>query len=223
MQRSAGQDDHLACFPRDQASQSTRRSSPAPRHRIGVERLPEQAGSNSSGVGITATRAVRLCAPGSVAGNGIFGLKTERQNPLPKVANAGRDKNPELGWQKSPAETAYLTSSRKFAVCEGWVVETVGLKLVTTQSSNRSPPAPGTEISNAETGLQKSALHLAETDLETLRKRESPHFRGPTGRLARTIRFAKGGWWRMQSSETGLQSGNREFSKITGRNGLSES
>jgi hypothetical protein len=51
-----------------------------------------------------------------------------------------------LDWQKSPAETAFLTSSRKFAVCEGWV-ETVGLKLVTTQSPNRSPPAPGTEIS----------------------------------------------------------------------------
>jgi hypothetical protein len=59
--------------------------------------------------------------------------------------------------------------------------------------------APRTEISNAETDPQKSALHLAETDLETIRKRESPHSRGPSRHLAGTIRFAKGEWWCAQS------------------------
>jgi hypothetical protein len=37
----------------------------------------------------------------------------------------------ELSGQKSPQKTPYLGSSRKPAVCKGWVVEVVGLKLVT--------------------------------------------------------------------------------------------
>jgi hypothetical protein len=102
MQRSAGQDDHLACFPRDQASQSTRRSSPAPRHRIGVERLPEQAGSNSSGVGITATRAVRLCAPGSVAGNGIFGSKDRAPKPFTQSRKCWQRQKSGVGLAEIP-------------------------------------------------------------------------------------------------------------------------
>jgi hypothetical protein len=62
-------------------------------------------------------------------------------------------------------------------VCKGWAV---GLKLTTHhQSSNRSPPAPGTEISSVEKGQQSLALHQAETH----RKRESPDFGARTARL----------------------------------------
>jgi hypothetical protein len=43
-------------------------------------------------------------------------------------------------------------------------------------------PAPGTEISYAETGRQKPAHHLAETESETRRERESPHFRAISAR-----------------------------------------
>src|SRR5450755_576109 len=41
---------------------------------------------------------------------------------------------------------------------------------------NRSPAAePGTEICHAETGTQKPAYHLAETNPETPRSAKSPH------------------------------------------------
>ena len=83
---------------------------------IGIERLPEQAGPE---VGITATRAVRFCTQGTE----FLGLKTERQNPFPKVANAGRDKNPELGWQKSLAETGLfdiVSENLRFASAGWW-------------------------------------------------------------------------------------------------------
>src|SRR5712664_3553450 len=43
-------------------------------------------------------------------------------------------------------------------------------------------PAPGTELSNAETGRRKPAHHLAETESETRRERESPHFRAISAR-----------------------------------------
>jgi hypothetical protein len=64
------------------------------------------------------------------------------------------------------------------------MVEIVGLKLETHHPVIEpvSAPAPGTEISNAETGLQKPAHHLAETDSETRGKRESPHFRAINAR-----------------------------------------
>jgi hypothetical protein len=65
----------------------------------------------------------------------------------------------------------------------------------TTQSSNRSPPAPGTEISCAETGRQKPALQLVETDSETRRKRGSPHSRAQIARLlakVQTLRLGGG-------------------------------
>jgi hypothetical protein len=68
-----------------------------------------------------------------------------------------------------------------YRVC---VVEIVGLKLVTHHPVIEpvSAPAPGTEISYAETGRQKPAHHLAETASETCGKRESPHFRAITAR-----------------------------------------
>jgi hypothetical protein len=65
----------------------------------------------------------------------------------------------------------------------------------TTQSSNRSPPAPGTEISSPETGRQKPAQQLAETNSETHRKRESPDSRARTARLlekVQTLRLGGG-------------------------------
>ena len=57
------------------------------------------------------------------------------------------------------------------------MVEVVGHKLVTHHPVIEpvSGPAPGTEISYAETGSQNLAFRLAETDAETRRERESPN------------------------------------------------
>jgi hypothetical protein len=65
----------------------------------------------------------------------------------------------------------------------------------TNQSPNWSPPAPGTEISSAETGRQKPTQQLAVTNSETGRKRESPDFRARTARLlakVQTLRLGGG-------------------------------
>jgi hypothetical protein len=44
----------------------------------------------------------------------------------------------------------------------------------TTQSSNRSPTEPGTEIFDAETGLQNPAFCSPETDAETISSGQKP-------------------------------------------------
>jgi hypothetical protein len=58
----------------------------------------------------------------------------------------------------------------KRAVYKGWMVKVVGLKLVTRQPVIEPvlAPAPGTEISCAETGPQNPTFRLTETDAETL-------------------------------------------------------
>jgi hypothetical protein len=57
--------------------------------------------------------------------------ETKGQKSLPKRVSAYRDKNPRKEWPKIPAKTPYLASYRKRAVCKDWMVEVVGLKLVT--------------------------------------------------------------------------------------------
>ena len=42
-----------------------------------------------------------------------------------------RDQSPRSKWPEIPAETPYLALWRKRAVCKDWMVEVVGLKLVT--------------------------------------------------------------------------------------------
>ena len=44
-----------------------------------------------------------------------------KNRPL-KCANVGRDQSPGIEWPKIPAETPYLASYRKRAVCEDWMV-----------------------------------------------------------------------------------------------------
>jgi hypothetical protein len=50
------------------------------------------------------------------------------KRPPPKCANVHRDQNPGIEWPKIPAETPYLTSCRKRAVCGDWMVGAPGLE-----------------------------------------------------------------------------------------------
>ena len=54
-----------------------------------------------------------------------------------------------------PAETAYLASSPNNAVCKGWVVEVIGLKLVTHHPVIEPSLGPRAGIASACTGLVK--------------------------------------------------------------------
>jgi hypothetical protein len=82
------------------------------------------------------------------------------------------------------AKAAFLRVGSAMWVCEGWMVEVVGLKLVTHHPviEPLSAPAPGTEISYAETGSQNPTFRLTETDAETLWERESLHSRAINAR-----------------------------------------
>jgi hypothetical protein len=118
-------------------------------------------------------------------GTEFLDAETGRQKSPLKCANARRDQNPGIEWPEIPAETPYLASYRKRAVCKDWMVETVGLKLVTHHPVIEpvSDPAPGTEICNAETGSQIPAHYPVETDSKTRGDRENPHFRAINTKL----------------------------------------
>jgi hypothetical protein len=98
------------------------------------------------------------------------GAKRPRSNASP-YAEA---KVQELGGPKSPQKRPVWrpTGNIRFQTGDPPPSHRTGLR-----------PAPGTEISSAETGRQKPAHHLAETDSETRRKRESPDSRARTARL----------------------------------------
>ena len=62
------------------------------------------------------------CGQGRQPGTEFLDAETGRQKPQPKCANAPRDQNPGIDWPEMPAETPYLTSYRKRAVCGDWMV-----------------------------------------------------------------------------------------------------
>ena len=91
--------------------------------------------------------------------------------------NAHRDQSPENRWPEIPAKTPYPASYRKLAVCEDWMVEIVGHKLMTHHPVIEpvSITEPGTEIYDAETGANAPPYRVAETNPEMPRECESPH------------------------------------------------
>jgi hypothetical protein len=103
--------------------------------------------------------------------------ETGRQKPPLKCADAHRDQNPGIEWPEIPAETPYLTSYGKRAVCGDWNWRP------TTQSSNRSPLERGTEIFGAETGVQNPAFPSPETATETTRSGRKPALHGKNARI----------------------------------------
>jgi hypothetical protein len=74
--------------------------------------------------------------------------------------SARRDENLRIKWPEIPAETTYSAAYRKRAVCEDWMVETVGLELGTHHPVIEpvSASRPGTGISDAETGDENGDL-----------------------------------------------------------------
>src|SRR5260221_2851287 len=64
-------------------------------------------------------------------GTEILDAETKHQKSSFRRANARRDQNPGTEWPEIPAETRYLASCRKRVVCGDWMVELVGLELVT--------------------------------------------------------------------------------------------
>jgi hypothetical protein len=55
-------------------------------------------------------------------GTEFLDAETGRQKSPLKRANAHRDQNPRGEWPEIPAETPYLASYQKSAVCEDWMV-----------------------------------------------------------------------------------------------------
>src|SRR6478672_7891058 len=117
---------------RAQSYQSSGRRLPAPRHRHradprSADRMePAVCGARTQS-GITAApahdpefrvqNAVELRAQARPPGTEFLDAETGRQKPPPKCANVGRDQSPGIEWPKIPAETPYLASWRKRAVC----------------------------------------------------------------------------------------------------------
>src|SRR4029077_16547001 len=69
-----------------------------------------------------ASTAFGLRAQPRPPGTEFLDAETGRQKPPPKCANAHRDQNPGLESPEMPAETPYLTSCWKRAVCGDWMV-----------------------------------------------------------------------------------------------------
>src|ERR1700730_12563291 len=70
----------------------------------------------------TASTAFGLRAQPRPRGTEFLDAETGRQKPPPKCANAHRDQNPGIESPEMPAETPYLTSCWKRAVCGDWMV-----------------------------------------------------------------------------------------------------
>ncbi len=106
-------------------------------------RIPNYSGPKA---GITGASAVGLRAQGWPPGTEFLDAETERQKSPPKCVYAHRDQNPGSVWPEIPAETPYLASYRKRAVCEDWMVvcavsyEPVSIKFPAKQGKNREFP-----------------------------------------------------------------------------------
>jgi hypothetical protein len=136
------------------------------------------------------------------AGNEIFGCRDGK----PKIGSKDRQR-PQRRKSKNepaiiPAKTASFESPRKSVVWKDWVVEAIGHKLATHHPVIEpvSAAEPGTEICDAETGPQKSAYPLAETNPETRRECEKPPFRRNKCEKADGSLNPTTGWWRWYGS-----------------------
>src|SRR5258705_4017750 len=79
----------------------------------------------------TAATALGLRAQTRPPGTEFLDAETGCQKSPLRRANAHRDKDLRNEWPEIPAETPYLASYRKRAVCGDWMVEVVGHKLKT--------------------------------------------------------------------------------------------
>jgi hypothetical protein len=94
-----------------------------------------------------------------------------QKSPL-RRANAHRDKDLRNEWPEIPAETPYLASYRKRAVCGDWMVEVVGHKLKTHHPVIEpvSDTRVGNGIFRCRDGGSRSAFLSQMAQLILLRK-----------------------------------------------------
>jgi 5-methylcytosine-specific restriction protein A len=109
-------------------------------------------------------------------GTEFLDAETGRQNPPERPLMWAEIANVKKRLQ-DPRRNGLFRLATVSAVREDWMVETEGTKLPTPPAviSNQSlTTAPGTEISDAETGAQNPPFRLLETDTETRRDSKSP-------------------------------------------------
>src|SRR5258707_11949575 len=87
-----------------------------------MPRRPNMLNYGGSKVGIASVGAAGVRARARPPGTEFLDAETRRQKESLKRANARRDQKPATEWPKIPAETHYLASSRKRAVCGDWMV-----------------------------------------------------------------------------------------------------
>src|SRR6267154_6860460 len=94
---------------------NARGSIASPIYFLGIARNSYSAGSKIPNCGSAnpRIRALKAQPPGTE----FLDAETGRQKSPPNYANARRDPNPGNQWPKIPAETPYLASHRKRAVC----------------------------------------------------------------------------------------------------------
>src|SRR6516162_9727195 len=93
------------------------------------------------------------------------------------------------------------------------MVETVDIELAAHHAviETVSGAKSGTGIFTAETDAEKQPFYRLRLNLETRRKRKRPYFQRDKCEVSERSSIPMTGWWRRQSSETGLQRRNREF------------
>jgi hypothetical protein len=138
-------------------------------------------------------------------GTEFLDAETGRQKSSRKSVNACRDQSPRSKWPEMPAETPYLTSCRKRAVCGDWMVETKGTELPTPHpvielvSDNRVRNG----IFRCRDGGAKTAFSSCGDRYRDERRLEKPTFRGTNARVSGRVRYLWTGWWAHQRSNLG--------------------
>ena len=105
------------------------------------------------------------------------------------------------------AQAAFSLAVFEVLVSEDWVVETVDIELAAHHAVIEpvSSAKSGTGILTAETDAEKQPFYRLRLNLETRRKRKRPYFQRDKCEISERSSIPMTGWWRMQSSETGLR------------------
>jgi hypothetical protein len=97
-------------------------------------------------------------------GTEFLDAETGRQKQSPKCANAHRDKDLRNEWPEIPAETPYLASYRKRAVCGDWMVVCAVICEPVSNAAfpaNRAITGNFSEIGLLEVLVERRNLHAA--------------------------------------------------------------
>src|SRR6476659_8552302 len=146
----------------------------------------------------TASTAVRLRAQPRPPGTEFLDAETGRQKSPQRRLNACRDQNPRNERPEIPAETPCLVSCRKPAVYEDWVVETVGLELVTHQPVIEPVSGQSRERSFRPQRQTRKCLSIRQRrpGSETRKDSKNPYSGAQGTTRANRVRALETAWWR---------------------------